>query len=620
MGENKNIARELELEAKSEDEARDKAISKWEKDIEVDPDLVQVELLEERSGFLGMGSKDNLYRISLDNNEANTEEIEKKLEYMEEDLAVDGDFEINFTKDGIMLQLIPPRGEGDWPGYYDIRERVEELGLKEVDWQVVQELLDELDEEEEQEPVKIAPRLPELDQDASVEIDISNDKMKVTLDYEPARGGEEITVEEIEKKLKEEGIVHGIKSDKLEEIAGSKKEIRGTVVAEGDKPEPGEDASLNYLCEIEKENIGTEREDGSINFFDRDLITNVEPGEVLVSREPPVEGEPGKTVTGEVVEPEKPKDVNLPAGKNVRVEDDNLIAAEEGQVVKKRNKISVSPVYKVQGDLNLDVGNVDFVGSVVIAGDVQEGFQVKAEDDIEVKGKVFAADLEAGGGIKINNGFIGKGKGSIKAGGDVEIKFIENGEVESGGSLIVGDAIMHSRVSAAEKIILKESGKGLIVGGRSRAGKGIEAGVIGSSLATDTRVEVGIDPGLKEKLDELEGKLEKNKQNLTKTKKALNMLEKLKEQKGELPQDKRMMELRLKKTEKDLEESRQEMEERQEELKKRAGENRRGKIKVRKKVHPGVNISVGNSSSFVKDTQDRTSFVEEEGEVRQKPL
>ena len=569
---------------------------------------------------MGLGSKDNLYRISLNKNEANTEEIEKQLEYMEEDLAVDGDFEINFTEEGIMLRLIPPRGEGDWPGYYDIREKVEELEIKDVDWQVVQELLDEPDEEEEQEPVKIAPRLPELDQDASVEIDISDDKMKVTLDYEPARGGEEITAEEIENKLKEEGVVQGIKREKLEKIAGSKEEICGAVVAEGEKPEPGEDAALNYHCEIEKENIGTEREDGSINFFDRDLITNVEPGEVLVSREPPVEGEPGKTVTGEVVEPEKPKDVNLPAGKNVRVEDDKLIAEEEGQVVKKRNKISVSPVYKVQGDLDLDIGNVDFVGSVVIAGDVQEGFQVKAEDDIEVKGKVFAADLEAGGGIKIHNGFIGKEKGSIKAGGDVEIKFIENGKVESGGSLIVGDAIMHSRVSAAEKIILKESGKGLIVGGRSRAGKEIEAGVIGSSLATDTMVEVGIDPGLKEKLSELEKKLEKNKQNMTKTKKALNMLEKLKEQKGELPQDKKMMELRLKKTRKDLEESRQEMEERQEELKKRAGENRRGKIKVRKKVHPGVKISVGNSSCFVQDTQDRTSFVEEEGEVRQKPL
>ncbi len=607
------IDKKLEIEAADEKEALEKAYKHWKPQIDIEPEMISVSLVEKRSGFLGIKDKDNKYEAKL--NIEDIDEIEEELEYLDEEIAIDGDFEIKFTEEGVMLKIIPPSGGGDPVRYIQIKHKVSEMDIEDVNWEAVQSAIDEPEEEW----VKMAPRKPELDEDARVEVNICDDKLKATVDYEPARGGEEITAADLEEILNEAGVIYGVDNQALEEIVNSDEPIENFVVAEGKPPEPGEDAELNYHFEIDRENIGTEREDGSIDFFDRDLITNVEPGEVLVTKTPPVPGNSGKAVTGKELKPEEPKDKKLPAGKNVEKKENKLVAEIEGQVVKDGDKISVTPVHKVNGDVDLDVGNIDFVGSVVVNGDVQEGFSIKAEEDIEINGKVFAAQLEAGGNIKINKGFIGKEKGNVIAEGDVEIKFIENGNVESKGTVQVDDAIMHSTVTAAEEIILGK-GKGLIVGGRCRAAKRIEASVVGSSLATTTVLEVGIDPSLKEEMNQIEEDLEDNRQNMTKAKKALDLLEKLKKQQGELPQDKEQMYYRLKKTKKNLQEEKARKEKKLEELENRLEKSKRGRVEVREKVFSGVTIIVGKSQYNVKDTMSTTAFEEEEGEVKQKPL
>ncbi len=608
-----NINKKLKVEAADKEEALKKAYSHWKSRIDIDPEMISIKLIEEKSGFLGIKNKDNEYEAIL--NLEDPEEIEEELEYLDEEIAIDGDFEIKFREEGIMLKIIPPSGGGEPAKYHQIKQKVSDMDIEDVNWEVVQEKIDEPAEEWD----KIAPRKPELDQDARVEVNISDDKLKAYINYEPARGGQEITVSTLEETLNEAGVIYGVDRQALKEVVNCGNSLEEFIVAEGKEPEPGKDAELNYHFEIDNENIGTERADGSIDFFDRDLITNVEPGEVLVTKKEPEPGVAGKAVTGKELKPEPPKDKKLPAGKNVEKKEGKLVADIEGQVIIDGDKVSVTPVHKVKGDVDLDVGNIDFVGSVVINGDVQEGFSVKAEEDIEIKGKVFAAEIEAGGDVKISKGFIGKDKGEVKAEGNVKVKFVENGSITSGDRVEVADAIMHSTVTAAEEIVLGK-GKGLIVGGKCRAGKKIEASVLGSSLATTTVLEVGVDPGLKEKIQEIEEDLEENRQNKTKAEKALNLLEKLKKQQGELPQDKEQMFYRLKKTKKSLRQERERKEEKLAELENQIQKSRRGKIEVREKVYSGVTLIVGKSQYNVKDTISASAFVEEEGEVKQKPL
>ena len=44
----------------------------------------------------------------------------------------------------------------------------------------------------------------------------------------------------------------------------------------------------------------------------------------------------------------------------------------------KDNKISVMALYEIPGDVNLSTGNLDFIGTIIVRGDVKDGFKVFA--------------------------------------------------------------------------------------------------------------------------------------------------------------------------------------------------------------------------------------------------
>ena len=186
--------------------------------------------------------------------------------------------------------------------------------------------------------------------------------------------------------------------------------------------------------------------------------------------------------------------------------------------------------------------------------------------------------------------------------------------------MIVSDAIMHSNISAGQAIQVTMN-KGLLVGGLSRAGALIEANIIGSYLATSTELEVGIDPELKNKLKEMEEDLKKDRLNLDKTLKAIDILEKLKKQQGSLPEEKRLMLLRLQATlQATATKLQAEIDKKKmnyDEEKNKMEETDRGRINVYKTIYPGVKMVIGRSAYNIHNTMNRTSFIEEEGEIRQ---
>ncbi|ACL70412.1 DUF342 domain-containing protein [Halothermothrix orenii] len=578
-------------------------------------DKLKVTLVREKKGFLGLKSRKNVYEVTYEEEES-IEQKEELLDMVMENLGIDGDFRIRVSDNGIFLRIIPPEGEGDPVHYHDIKTALDKKEIVEVDWQSIQEALNKQSEEW----VKIAPRYPELDRDAEAEVEISRDKLKAFMSYKPPLGGKDLTIDDLHDILKESGVVYGIKEDKLIEILEEDEPIDKVLVAEGEEPTPGIDAELVYHFETREESVGTQREDGSIDFYNLGLITNVKPGEVLVTKIDPQPGEPGKTVTGEELPPPKPRDRELPGGKNVERKDDNtLVATVSGQVVKRGNKVSVLPVYEVKGDVDLSVGNIDFVGNVYVRDNVLEGFEIRADGNVEVRGHVSAANIECGGELIIHKGFVGKNKSRIKADGNVRVKFVENGTIEAGKNIIISDAAMHSRLTAGRKIEIKEK-KGLLVGGICKAGKELEANIIGSVLATDTRLEVGVDPMMKERLKKIKKEIEEAEMNITKTKKALNIMEQLKKQRGQLPQQKEIMYDRLTKTVKKLESMIESKERIYKQLEEKIANKTRGRLVVNQKIYPGVKIAIGNSQYNVHDEMNRTCFIEDEGEIRQVPV
>jgi uncharacterized protein (DUF342 family) len=218
---------------------------------------------------------------------------------------------------------------------------------------------------------------------------------------------------------------------------------------------------------------------------------------------------------------------------------DEVIAEADGQVIVKDNRISVMSIYEVPGDVDFSTGNIDFVGTVTIRGDVKDGFKVYAGEDLIIQGVVEAAELKAGGKLTIGGGLSGSDRAEVSCQGDANIKYIRNARVEVGGNLTVGQAVMHSKVTVGKKITVAGK-KGVIVGGQVIAGEEVNAASMGSNFATPTEVIVGEMVGVRDEVQKLENEIKTATENLEKTKKGMLFLKDLSTKMGgNLPPEKK---------------------------------------------------------------------------------
>ncbi len=605
------------------EKAKDKYI-KNRNGANINTGALEIELIKSRKKYLLFGKEIKYYKVSYhydqlnEQIEANEEKSENSKEenlssdesHLQSEIDIDGEIKLKVVESGVYIKILPSRGNGDEVNYQTIKEELEKKEIKEIDWENIKEELND----STQKWVRIAPRKPELDKDAHVEVKVSDDKLKAFLTYKPALGGKDIKKEELLNIIANKGIKYGLKSDKINYVLQKNSLKKKVIIAEGDPPETGRDAELIYHFNDNQNKIGTKNEDGTINYFELDLINNVKKGEKLVTLKKAVSGKEGKTVTGEKIKPPEPKTKKLPSGKNVKKRDDEtLVAAIDGQVVKKRKKVNVLPVYKVKGDVDLNVGNIDFNGNVTVMGNVRAGFSVQAEGNIEIRGNASAAEIISGGEVVIHKGFIGKEKGFIKAENNVKLKFAENASINSKQNIIVEDAIMHSNLNAGKKIEVKKR-KGLIVGGEICAGELVEANIVGSSFATDTKIFIGIKPDSRKQFEKLGEEIEVMEENLKKAKKALNILKEKKQNKRLTPQ-KKVNRDKLVNTRNRLEKSLKQKRSKYEELEKNIGDLTRGELVVNSIIHPGVEINISKAVYNNYDQLQAVKFFKKEGEI-----
>jgi len=448
----------------------------------------------------------------------------------------DGDAFVFRAPDGVYLKVIPPKGEGRPAGMNIVLEKFNEKALPIPDEATLSQIL----QEAKGEYVRVAPYSRVLGHDATMAVEISEDEMKAYLYVlPPTQGGIDVSKDTIVAFLKNNKVVVGINEDYVTAFQDSPVYKENYLIAEGILPKNGDDAKIVYDFEVDNTHARLkESKSGQINFKELNLIENVVVGQPLAHKVPAQRGQAGKTVTGRYLEATNGKDVQIPCGNNVELSDDGLtaIAKASGQVLLVKNKINVEEVHVVEGDVSIKTGDFTFLGTVVITGNVDDGYSVKASGNIEVKGTVGAADLDAEGDIVVGQGIVGKNAGNIRAGKSIWSKFIQStNKVEAGDMIIVTDGIMNSNVMANRKIICRGK-KGNIIGGNLSASESISAKNIGSKASgNDTVLSVGFDPKSKERLNFLLYKQEEDTKNLREVKLNLQGLEDIKKRRGGLP-------------------------------------------------------------------------------------
>jgi uncharacterized protein (DUF342 family) len=455
--------------------------------------------------------------------------------------------------------------------------------------------------------------------DFYISISISDDKLSAYLLINNADDNFNVTTGQLEDLIQTNHIVHGLNRPLLAQIAANPKPFyhQKVAIATGTKPEEGQNGYIKFIFDFDEDDKKPlELDDGRVNYKEVVSLHNVRKGQLIGQRFLATEGTQGRAVTGETLFTKAGKETRFKIGKNVitDAEQMGLYSLIDGMVVRTdRDKINVFPVYEVNGNVDYNIGNIDFIGTVVIRGNVLPGFKIRAAGDIRVTGGVEAAELEAEGSIEISAGIVGQNKAFVKAGKNVKSSFIQDATVEVAGELRVSQSIMHSTIRAG-KVVNCMGSKGLIVGGTIQAGERVTARTIGNSMSTATVVEVGVLPELRNEMINLRNQLKVYMDNMDKTDKALTILDSLAAA-GQLGPDKVAMRVKLSHTKKQALEEQNTIKERILEIEKSLEDSENAKVEILSTIYGGTKIVIGRYTKFIKDPTSRMTFRLSEGDI-----
>ncbi len=449
---------------------------------------------------------------------------------------------------------------------------------------------------------------------ANVRLIMAPDNMTAAIVVDPPEeGGQPLTREMLDAALAKGKIVYGIQEEGLARLLLPSYDT-SVEVARGTPAVDGENGSCKELYAREREATITEKEDGSVDYKELGMICDLPAGSVICEITLPTEGTSGTNIQGRELKARAGKKAMPPLGEGTRVSDDGLkaITTVSGNLVFRGGRFTVDEVFRVQ-DVDYDIGNIQFSGDVVVSGEVQDGFEIRAGGNITLQGRVGSATLEAKGNIHIEQGINGTGKAEITAAKNVNAGFIENCLVRAGENVVAG-SIINSTVECEGDIDVT-SKHGTIVGGKITAFGSIKAKEIGNESNTPTLVTVGITPRLLKERKRLQDQLADVTKYIEEMTKNTLYIEKMVEQQREIPQERIQLlqrtKLALPITEKKREQLNAALKEVEEKIESSTGSTITAKI-----IYPPTRITIGKLSMSLNEVRNSARvFISHQGEL-----
>lgn len=465
---------------------------------------------------------------------------------------------------------------------------------------------------------KIAETLKGIATDAEIKINISSDKMKASLVLTPPKAGNELSGSQIMDIIRSKGIIYGVDNLLVSKLGSTPVYNENIEFAKGQESVKGEDGILELLFNVSEDKKPKILEDGSVDFRELNYIVGVKTGDVLGKIIPPQDGIPGKNVLGQTLPAGRGKPARNPKGKNVELVDNEkkVVAKLDGYASFVDNRINVLNVIDIPADVDVSTGNIRFTGNVVVRGNVRSDFVIEATGTIEVYGVVEGAILKAEGDIILKRGMQGGNRGQLISGGDVVARFIEHSTIVAKNN-IKTESIMHCSVNCGGSIELLGL-KGLIVGGNIKVQKQIDAKIIGSSMATPTNIEIGIDPEKRNKYRKIKDRFEEVRKALNEMDKSIEILCVMK-QKNTITLQKKIMLVKLVQSKQPLSEEFDVLKEEIENLEEEFTTINTSKIKVKNRIYPGVKVTIGSISKFIKEIEEFVTISLDGADIKMTP-
>ena len=574
-------------------------------------------------GFLGFGKKNfNLVVYKIEEEEEQSDVLDNIGidDFVDTETIPDKDGEVIVTlfKGDVFLKVSPPSGKGKKATSENVIKKLKERAVSNYNPGLISRIVKLADNMS----VKVGSYIHNPGNDSILSLKIEENDMKAYVVFSPpGPGGSDIVKDTLLSFLKNNSVIYGVDENRLEDNLDHPFYNEPVLVAEGTPSVNGKDAAVKYNFNTETIPSFMREKGGKIDFKDKNLVQNVVAGQILAEKIPAEKGVKGRTVTGRPLDAKDGADTEIKIGNNVEISKDGLkvTAKCNGQVMMVNDRITVENVYIVDGDVNLTTGNIHFLGTVMVKGNVEDGFSIKATGNIEVMGNVGKCTLDAVGNVLVHQGINCKEGGLVKAGKGVIAKFIQNSTVEADEMVLVSDGIINSYVDSNNKIICRGK-RATIVGGRLRATEEISAKNFGSLAVGLTEVEVGFDPRSKARLLELEKSktdIEKETDDLDRNLVTLENLKK--KMRGKFPEEKETMLNRLTDRMNELKGEIESIEKETEDIHKYLQSLKHvGKISASGTVHPGVKITIRDAHLDVKNELKRITFINDESVIKTK--
>ncbi len=329
---------------------------------------------------------------------------------------------------------------------------------------------------------------------SGITLEISDDKLEAHLIFPQVSDREQLDPSLLLKTLQEKFSIAGLDREILDEAVNNWNDgnplDEKVLIAKGTPPVDGTDGTVKWSGDYFSSDAGEDSD--RIDYYDRITIPVVKKGEVIAVITFPTKAINGVDVNGNEIKAKDGNPAPVKVGDNVIIEENgrDIIAEVEGQISLKNGVVSVREVLEISGDVDYDVGRVDFPGTVIIKGDILDDFSVKAGGELHVNGLIEAAVLESGSDMVLKCGASGKMKGRIICGGKLMVRHLNNFEIETRGDVEVSSETVNCLITTRSMFI---SPKGRFIGSKLRAAKGADVGVVGSDSSAQTKLVIGRD-------------------------------------------------------------------------------------------------------------------------------
>ncbi len=333
-------------------------------------------------------------------------------------------------------------------------------------------------------------------------LELSSDKMEATLSGRAEPGADLRAVQlAVTNLLREHGIKHGLSVQEMRqaiEMLCQGKDISGLVIARGTPPEPGRDASIQMLVSLPGGQVGRQNAQGHVDFRDRGALPVIKPGTPIATLQAAQPGKPGRNVLGKDMAAPPARLLRLQKGRGVELEQNGTVAMATLKGILNRpseERFEVLDVLEINGDVDFNVGHVNFPGLVRVKGAVLPDFRVRAHT-LEVETLENRSRVEVTGDLRVAGGIMGC---EILAGGRVSARYVRQSRIVCGGDCVVENEIVSSEVVSNGKVSIS-SGDGRMVNSQVAAIKGVSTNDLVCSGRGSMVVRLGVRPEFEQKL------------------------------------------------------------------------------------------------------------------------